>query len=77
MRLNTTSASVHLDWLTAASGSNIPHGIAMPKPNYAFEKRQRELEKKRKKAEKADRRAQQSPNNAPPPAEEPVVTPKE
>jgi hypothetical protein len=25
----------------------------MPKPNYAFEKRQRELEKKRKKAEKA------------------------
>ncbi len=25
----------------------------MPKPNYGFEKRQRELEKKRKKAEKA------------------------
>lgn len=25
----------------------------MPKPNYAFEKRQRELEKKRKKEEKA------------------------
>jgi hypothetical protein len=30
----------------------------MPKPNYSFEKRQRELEKKRKKAEKeADRAA--------------------
>jgi len=25
----------------------------VPKPNYAYEKRQRELEKKRKKAEKA------------------------
>ncbi|MDB5859656.1 MAG: hypothetical protein JWQ76_3345 [Ramlibacter sp.] len=25
----------------------------MPKPNYAYEKRQRELEKKRKKADKA------------------------
>jgi hypothetical protein len=29
----------------------------MPKPNYGFEKRQRELEKKRKKAEKADKKA--------------------
>jgi hypothetical protein len=29
----------------------------MPKPNYSFEKRQRELEKKRKKAEKAQRKA--------------------
>lgn len=28
----------------------------MPKPNYQFEKRQRELEKKRKKAEKAQRK---------------------
>lgn len=27
-----------------------------PKPNYAFEKRQRELEKKQKKAEKAQRK---------------------
>ena len=30
----------------------------MPKPNYAFEKRQRELEKKRKKEEKAQRKQQ-------------------
>ena len=29
----------------------------MPKPNYAFEKRQRELEKKRKKQEKEDRKS--------------------
>lgn len=28
----------------------------MPKPNYQFEKRQRELEKKKKKAEKAERK---------------------
>lgn len=28
----------------------------MPKPNYAFEKRQRELEKQRKKTEKAQRK---------------------
>ena len=28
----------------------------MPKPNYAFEKRQRELAKKQKKAEKAQRK---------------------
>lgn len=29
----------------------------MPKPNYQFEKRQREQEKKKKKAEKAQRKA--------------------
>lgn len=29
----------------------------MPKPNYAFEKRQRELAKKQKKAEKAQRKS--------------------
>jgi len=29
----------------------------MPKPNYAFEKRQRELEKKRKKEDKAQKKA--------------------
>ena len=29
----------------------------MPKPNYQFEKRQRELEKKKKKAEKAQKKA--------------------
>lgn len=32
----------------------------MPKPNYQFEKRQRELEKKKKKAEKANRKASAS-----------------
>lgn len=35
----------------------------MPKPNYSFEKRQRELEKKRKKEEKALRKA--NPQRAP------------
>lgn len=33
----------------------------MAKPNYAFEKRQRELEKKRKKAEKASRKVGPAP----------------
>ena len=34
----------------------------MAKPNYAFEKRQRELAKKRKKEEKASRKAQGRPD---------------
>ena len=38
----------------------------MPKPNYSFQKRQRELEKKRKKAEKQAEKA--ANKNAPPPA---------
>lgn len=42
----------------------------MAKPNYSFEKRQRELEKKRKKEEKAHRKS------APQPAT-PAVTPPE
>jgi hypothetical protein len=33
----------------------------MAKPNYSFEKRQRELEKKRKKEEKVARKAAQLP----------------
>jgi hypothetical protein len=33
----------------------------MPKPNYAFEKRQRELEKKRKKEDKAQKKAGPAP----------------
>ena len=40
----------------------------MPKPNYAFERRQRELEKKRKKEEKALRkqtRGQEGAGEAP------------
>ena len=32
-------------------------GLPGPKPNYAFEKRQRELEKKRKKEEKAQKKS--------------------
>jgi hypothetical protein len=38
----------------------------MPKPNYGFEKRQRELEKKRKKEEKAQKKAA-GPVKEPPP----------
>ncbi|MDR3066034.1 MULTISPECIES: hypothetical protein [Comamonas] len=41
----------------------------MPKPNYPFEKRQRELEKKKKKEEKAQRKsaaAEAAPANAVP-----------
>jgi hypothetical protein len=38
----------------------------MPKPNYGFEKRQRELEKKRKKEEKAQKKAA-GPEKAPAP----------
>jgi hypothetical protein len=49
----------------------------MPKPNYAFEKRQRELAKKRKKAEKADRRAQPPADAPAPEREEPTTAPKE
>ena len=37
----------------------------MPKPNYQFEKRQRELEKKKKKAEKAQRKVT-APEPTPP-----------
>jgi hypothetical protein len=39
----------------------------MPKPNYGFEKRQRELEKKRKKEEKAMKKT--APPAHPAPAE--------
>jgi len=35
----------------------------MAKPNYAYEKRQRELEKKRKKAEKAARKSTGGPDH--------------
>jgi hypothetical protein len=36
-----------------------------PKPNYQFEKRQRELEKKKKKAEKANKKASGSEDDGP------------
>ena len=45
----------------------------MPKPNYGFEKRQRELEKKRKKAEKVARKAAPQPATQP----EPVQVPRD
>jgi hypothetical protein len=44
------------------------------KPNYQFEKRQRELEKKKKKAEKADRKT--SSADAPPATEAGVLPDK-
>ncbi len=37
----------------------------MAKPNYSFEKRQRELAKKKKKEEKASRKANPAPEAAP------------
>lgn len=43
------------------------------KPNYQYEKRQRELEKKKKKAEKA---LKKSANTEAPPATEAPVPPK-
>jgi hypothetical protein len=52
----------------------------LPKPNYSFQKRQKELEKARKKEEKRQRkldRAQGQPSEEPdelaPPADEPAV----
>jgi hypothetical protein len=55
---------------------NLTEGT-MPKPNYQFEKRQRELEKKRKKADKESRKgapqpaAEQEPNLQPPQEQQP------
>ena len=46
----------------------------MPKPNYSFAKRQRELEKERKKAEKARKKAA---GPAPASEEAPAVQPPE
>ncbi len=37
----------------------------MPTPNYAYEKRQRELAKKRKKEEKAKRKTEHRPEDGP------------
>ena len=50
----------------------------MAKPNYGFEKRQRELEKKRKKAEKAMKKSNpQDPDQPQSDSEAPVVAPAE
>ena len=46
----------------------------MPKPNYQFEKRQKELAKKRKQEEKRLRKAEK---NEPPPADNPASVPAE
>lgn len=45
---------------------NLQPGLPVAKPNYAFEKRQRELEKKRKKEEKAQKKSagQHTPTGA-------------
>jgi hypothetical protein len=43
---------------------------SMAKPNYSFEKRQRELEKKRKKQEKAARKTAPAPAPATAPQQE-------
>lgn len=37
--------------------TSLPQKTSVAKPNYQYEKRQRELEKKKKKAEKAQRKA--------------------
>jgi hypothetical protein len=54
----------HAGWPGSAAGAGwgiVRHsifasGLPVAKPNYAFEKRQRELEKKRKKEEKSQRK---------------------
>jgi hypothetical protein len=51
--------------------AGVPQGEQMPKPNYGFEKRQRELEKKRKKEEKAARKAAPQPATTPEPVQPP------
>lgn len=43
------------------NGQTIQKAPAMAKPNYQFEKRQREQQKKLKKAEKAQRKAHAEP----------------
>ncbi len=50
-------------------------GEIMAKPNFQFEKRQRELEKKKKKAEKAQKKANAA--GEPPAPETEPVPPKE
>jgi hypothetical protein len=46
-----------------------PPGIPMAKPNYGYEKRQRELAKKQKKAEKERKKANPPSPEAPPEGE--------
>lgn len=44
----------------------------MAKPNYQFEKRQRELQKKQKKVEKAQRKAQTESTESSRPVDSPI-----
>jgi len=72
------SDPVHFDD-TIPARSGIVHGTTTErsqelKPNYQFDKRQRELEKKKKKAEKELRKAT---STEPPPAPEAVVPPEQ
>jgi hypothetical protein len=46
----------------------------LPKPNYQFEKRKRDMEKKAKKEEKKQRKLQQSNPSTPPPSVPPTET---
>lgn len=48
-------------------GTTLPadERISLPTPNYAYEKRQRELAKKRKKEEKLKRKAEHRPEDGP------------
>jgi hypothetical protein len=48
-----------------------PRGEFMAKPNYSFQKKQRELAAKKKREEKAQRRQQKKEEEAPPPASPP------
>lgn len=49
----------------------------MAKPNYQFEKRQRELEKKKKKEEKAQRKAHAASDEVPQDKDSPQVAPEQ
>jgi hypothetical protein len=52
-RRRTVVNAIEVDLKAASS---LPPENTMAKPNYAFEKRQREMEKKRKKQEKEERK---------------------
>ncbi|WP_165967488.1 hypothetical protein [Luteimonas aestuarii] len=55
---------------TAYTAGSIHRGASMAKPNYSFEKRQRELAKKKKQDEKdAKKRAEREAKAATPPQE--------
>ena len=56
--------------LSRRPGAPVQPECTMAKPNYQFEKRQRELEKKRKKEEKAARKTSQPPPPAATPPQE-------